>query len=64
MTSFISFARRHNRDLSIDSICTKCYQTVASGKTVRELEDKEENHRCDASGEFGEEHINSQRGTF
>jgi hypothetical protein len=64
MTSFISFARRRNHDSSIDSICTRCYQTVASGDTERELETVEESHLCDPNGEFSREHVDSQRGTF
>jgi len=32
MTSIVSFARRLNPDSSLDSICTKCYQTVASAQ--------------------------------
>jgi hypothetical protein len=51
MTSFISFARRQNRDSSVDSICTKCYQTIASAENVKDLVDVEEAHQCDPNGE-------------
>lgn len=51
MTTFVSFARRQNHDSSIDSICTKCYQTVARARTVSELVASEENHRCDPNME-------------
>jgi hypothetical protein len=51
MTTFVSFARRQNHDSSIDSICTKCYQTVARACTVSELVAPEENHRCDPNME-------------
>jgi hypothetical protein len=64
MTSFISFARRRNHDSTIDSICTRCYQTVASADTGSELETVEETHLCDPNGEFSRVHVDSQRGTF
>jgi len=51
MTSFISFARRQNHDSTIDSICTKCYQTIASGQSDSSLASAEENHRCDLNAE-------------
>jgi hypothetical protein len=52
MTSFVSFARRRNRDSSLDSICTKCYQTVASARYEHELETAEKNHICDPNWMF------------
>lgn len=51
MTTFVSFARRQNHDSSIDSICTKCYQTVASADSADELVAGEESHRCDPNEE-------------
>ena len=64
MASFISFARRHNHDSSIDSICTKCYQTIASADDARVLEIAEGTHVCDPNGEFNLQHIDtSQRRT-
>lgn len=51
MTTFVSFARRQNHDSSIDSICTKCYQTVASADSAGELIAPEESHVCDPNGE-------------
>jgi len=59
MTTFISFARRHNHDLSIDSICTKCYQTIASADSVSDLAAAEESHLCDPNGEFNLQHMDS-----
>jgi hypothetical protein len=47
MTSFISFARRHNPDTSVDSICTRCYQTVANSQKVDDLDCEELRHVCD-----------------
>jgi hypothetical protein len=52
MTSFISFAHRLNRDSTVDSICTRCYQTIASHKNASVLESAEIAHECDPSGEF------------
>jgi hypothetical protein len=62
MTSFISFARRRNRDSSIDSICTKCYQTIASADDASELEIAEKNHLCDPSGEINQQHVDMSQG--
>jgi hypothetical protein len=47
MTEFVSFARRLNRDSSIDSICTKCYQTVACAENEEDLAIADRNHICD-----------------
>jgi hypothetical protein len=60
MTSFVSFARRQNHDSSIDSICTKCYQTIASADNPNGLTNAEESHRCNPNGEFNhqrEDHL-------
>jgi phage tail protein X len=45
MSSFVSFSRRQNRDDSVDSICTKCYQTIASSP-MNDLAVAEESHVC------------------
>ena len=37
MTNLVFFTRRWNRDSSIDSICTKCYRTIASANREDEL---------------------------
>jgi hypothetical protein len=63
MTPFISFARRANHDSSIDSICTKCYQTVGSADSLNALSPIEEAHLCDPNGEFNRASEASQRGT-
>jgi hypothetical protein len=52
MTSFISFARRRNRDATVDSICTGCYQTIASGQNEVNLAIAEESHSCDPNEKF------------
>jgi hypothetical protein len=51
MTTFISFARRHNADQSIDSICTRCYQTIGREHNEDILNRAEQNHSCDPNGE-------------
>jgi hypothetical protein len=52
MTSLVSFARRRNPDSTIDSICTKCYQTIACGQSDSSLASAEENHLCDLNAEL------------
>ena len=41
------FPHRKNPDGSCDSICTKCFCTVGTGKTEAELRTLEEAHVCD-----------------
>jgi hypothetical protein len=66
MTSFVSFARRQNHDATTDSICTRCYQTIASSENASDLAVYEEAHLCDPKGEFDvhERYAALQRGTF
>ena len=59
MTSFISFARRQNGDSTIDSICTRCYQTIANGESEASLEMAESRHSCDLNGEYSLTHPDS-----
>jgi hypothetical protein len=42
-----NFAHRHNSDGSYDSICTKCYATVASAGKEEALSSPESAHVCD-----------------
>jgi hypothetical protein len=48
----MAFARRWNYDSSVDSICLKCYQTVARAETEMGLAPHEENHSCNPFGEW------------
>jgi hypothetical protein len=66
MTSFVSFARRQNHDATTDSICTRCYQTVASSDNAIDLAAAEAAHLCDPTGEANphEQYAALQRGTF
>jgi hypothetical protein len=47
MTTLSPFARRKNSDGSIDSICTTCFQTIASEDSEGKLIAHEEHHSCD-----------------
>jgi len=53
MTTFPTFARRLNLDSTIDSICTKCFLTIASAGNAADLAAYEKKHVCDPYGEFG-----------
>ena len=41
------FPRRLNADGSYDSICPRCFLTIARGSSERELDDAEQNHACE-----------------
>lgn len=47
MVALIPFAHRRNSDASIDSICTICFQTIASEDSEGKLIAHEERHSCD-----------------
>jgi hypothetical protein len=47
MTTLIPYVHRRNPDASIDSICTTCFQTVASEDSEDKLIAHEERHSCD-----------------
>lgn len=40
------FPHRHHKNGTVDSICLKCYQTVASSKSESDLLEAERVHRC------------------
>ena len=65
MTTFPPFVRRRNRDSSIDSICTKCFQTIASVTTTEDgLDAHEENHLCAPYEQLVRIHADSQNRTY
>jgi hypothetical protein len=67
MSTFHSFARRLREDLTFDSICTRCYQTIATAPRSIDLAKIEQSHVCDPDGEhtrFSQAHMDSQRGTI
>jgi hypothetical protein len=41
------YPHRQNRDGSFDSICLRCFATVANAKNVDELHTYEKDHVCD-----------------
>ena len=45
-SSASTFRHRHNPDGSWDSICMKCYLTVATTATEDDLEKSEQSHDC------------------
>jgi hypothetical protein len=40
------FPHRRNKDGSFDSICLKCFATIASHMTQEELDECDKNHTC------------------
>jgi hypothetical protein len=56
MITLIPFARRRNQDSTVDSICTKCYQTIASEEDEVKLVSAEQRHTCNPNGEFNLRH--------
>jgi hypothetical protein len=46
------FAHRLNRDKSFDSICTRCFKTIASEGCEGKLIAHEERHTCDLNWYF------------
>jgi hypothetical protein len=62
-----SFAHRHNPDGSLDSICTKCYQTVETAIEEEDLAGVERSHDCEElarskHADLGKKARTSQRG--
>jgi hypothetical protein len=56
MASFDVFAVRQNRDSSIDSICTQCYQTMHRRAPALTFTFAEQGRVCDPNGEFNLHH--------
>jgi hypothetical protein len=54
MNTLIRFAHRKNPDSSIDSICTTCFETLASEDSVDKLIAHEERHSCDPHWQFAD----------
>jgi hypothetical protein len=46
MLSLKAFPHRHNLDGSYDSICTRCFATVATVRKEEDLRGHEAIHRC------------------
>ena len=43
------YSHRQNRDGSFDSICSRCFATVAHANDITELNSYKKNHVCDES---------------
>ena len=52
MNILTPFAHRRNPDASIDSICTTCFQTIASEESEGSLIAHEKRHSCDPYWRF------------
>ena len=65
MTTFPPFARRRNPDSSIDSICARCFRTVASTTgSEEELDADEKSHVCDPYWAFCDTYFNRNTGSY
>ena len=47
MKSATGYTHHKNRDGRIDSICLRCFQTVASGRREEYLNEREDVHTCE-----------------
>jgi hypothetical protein len=63
MSSPIPFAHRRNPDGSLDSICTTCFQTIASEDSEGKLIAHEERHTCDPFWQFSRSRFDSRQST-
>ena len=59
MVALIPFAHRRNSDASIDSICTTCFQTIASEDSESKLIAHEECHLCDPYWQFSRAQVDA-----
>jgi hypothetical protein len=57
------FARSHNPDFTIESICMDCYRTVATTRCEAELKAAEQGHVC-APDYRERSHEDIQQATF
>jgi hypothetical protein len=64
MESSTSFARRLNHDATFDSICTRCYQTIASADSESLLLFFEQAHECDHNGRHNQTAASSLRSGY
>jgi hypothetical protein len=51
------FRYRHHPDGNLDSICLKCYRTVATAKSLDVLAKAEEQHDCRLEGAGPVSHV-------
>jgi len=62
MTTFPKFAKRRNWNSSFDSICIRCYQTIATANSEEELAAHEQKHTCDPDWAYSHSLFGSGRG--
>ncbi len=55
------FTHRPNNDGSVDSICLRCFRTIASDKNGRSLDVMELQHECDPADLMRLEHFESNK---
>jgi len=63
MVALIPFAHRRNSDAWLDSICTTCFQTIASEDSEGKLIAHEERHSCDPYWQFSRAQVDSDQST-
>ncbi len=63
MNTFGAFAHRTNPDKTIDSICTSCFQTIASEDVESKLAAHEESHNCDPYWQYSRPRFNDREST-
>ena len=64
MITAARFVHRVNPDSTIDSICSRCYETIASSNSETDLIKDEETHICHPLTLRQSQYTDSQRGTF
>jgi hypothetical protein len=63
MATYADFVRRENSDSTIDSICLKCFRTVATNNNDLDRLIAEEGHICDLGELLYKCYLDSLRGT-
>jgi hypothetical protein len=65
MTLIAGFVRRENADSTTDSICIKCFRTIAKGPSGKvDLISAERNHECEPTDEQRRHPLGSDRLAF
>jgi hypothetical protein len=63
MTIVLPFTHRKNPDGSVDSICTRCFRTIASDHSEGKLIAHEERHLCDPNWVYSQTPSDSRQST-
>ncbi len=64
MTALTPYAHRRNPDTTIDSICTTCFQTIASEDSEGKLIAHEERHSCDPYWQSSRASFDTRQSTY